>query len=522
MLRASGIALLLAVLSLTVSSFAWLRAAAPVAKELEGDPNAVLAAFERGPRPSAEIDLGARYAGRRELLDPRQSLPSWHRSSRVQAAAVFAATRQCPPSALAVTIDDASLGKAYAWHERTCSLDASRVEELIERPPFVHPSGASYAALALAAGSPSPSFVAGHERALHVLELKGVEPALLSAEGRALRELSSREWEAIAHGDRLVLSPSSFIVVERGPLGDPRLRIYPRIDWERAARAASLALAPRAALAACPRPASARLCWETLSPVERHRRALVIATGTSASVALLAAFALAFAYIRERRRMQADRIHVFRTLTHELRTPAMSLGLDIEPLRAAYDELPASCQEPLLRISDGIARLSRVLHRSAKYMALFETTSSGLVTLQRIDSARAMMADFAEEWPEGVTVAEESADGALETDPEWLGVAVRNLVENGFRHGKPPVAVTWALAGGALVIRVADGGASPGLSLRRAVAAYHRDAESPGLGLGLAIVDRVARRLGGKLEHEGVPTVFRLTVPAAPGKVRPS
>ncbi|HVH45990.1 MAG TPA: HAMP domain-containing sensor histidine kinase, partial [Labilithrix sp.] len=330
-------------------------------------------------------------------------------------------------------------------------------------------------------------------------------------------------WEAVRHGDRLVLSPFSLVLVDQGPLGVEKLRLYERRDWDRASRGASLALVPRLANMSCVRPAASGLCWQATSAVDRHRDALVIATSTSAVVAILAGVALAVAYARERRRTHADRVHMLRTLTHELRTPATSLGIDIEPLRASYDEIPVSCQEPLLRISDGIARLNRVLNLSAKYMALFETNvgRDRLVTKEPVDSAEEMMNELADEWPEGVTLRPESPDGSLYTDREWLAVAVRNLVENAFRHGAPPVTVTWRLASGELVIRVADRGASPAFSLRRAIVPYHRAPKSPGLGLGLAIVHRVARLLDGKLTHEPSPTVFQLRIPVDPGK-RPS
>jgi signal transduction histidine kinase len=294
------------------------------------------------------------------------------------------------------------------------------------------------------------------------------------------------------------------------------LRVYPRAAWEEHARRRSLSLVPRPATGSCLRPASPDLCWQSVSSEERSRPALRIGTLASAALVVVASFALAAAYVVERRRIHADRIHVLRTLTHELRTPATSLRLDIEPLRSAYDELPASCQEPLLRISDGIERLHRVLHRSARYMALFETPGASgerLVKLRDVPSVSAMFEEFAEEWPEGVTLSAGSSDGPARTDPEWLGVAVRNLVENASRHGKAPVAVSWSLVDRSLVVRVSDAGVTRSFSVRRATAPYARDERSPGLGLGLAIVDRVARLLRGKLSHEPSPTVFELRLP---------
>lgn len=504
--------LLFAVACLTASSLVWLRATSTLPAAAEGaDGAATLDGFEQTDRAATEIDLATRYAGRLELLDPRAALPTWHNHARDASARVYVATKQCPPVGLPAPLADAALAKAYTWHERTCTGGTAPLDDLVEHPPFMHPSGRSYAALARTAGRSRTD-----ARSLHVLELAALDQASLDPVDRALAAIPVHAWEALTRGDRLVSTTSSLLVAEHGPLGLAKLHIHPRSAWDGFARNAPVALVPRGESALCPQRASPELCWEPRTSADRHRPALLAWTTSSAVLVVGASLALGVAYVGERRRLHRDRIHVLRTLTHELRTPATSLRLDIEPLRAAYDELPATCQEPLLRISDGIERLHRVLHRSARYMALFETRASraSLLQITDVSSAKTMFDELAGEWPDGVTLTARSADGSLATDPDWLGVAVRNLVENGVRHGSGPVSVTWALDDEHLVIRVSDGGSTPKLSLRRAIAPHARDANSPGLGLGLAIVDRVARLLGGRLEHEPSPTVFELRVPA--------
>lgn len=482
--------LLFAALALVASGIAWVRAMGT--HSMAGDRDAL---FEELGQPVFDVDIGSRYAGRGELIDPRVALPRWHGSPRAQASAVFAATRDCSGAKPNVEITDASLAKAWAWHERTCAKNAE-LSDLLARPPFMHPSGRSYAALAIARGSNDPAI----ERGLHVLELRAPD---------VLGTIPSSAWETLARGDRIVLTKTAVIVAGHGPNGIARLRSFERATFEDRARRVSLALAPRNARSTCARPASSELCWETVTSAERHRGALTTVTTASAGVALFAAVGLMIAWRNERRRVNADRLHVLRTLTHELRTPAMSLGLDIEPLRAAYDEMPTSCQEPLLRISDGIERLNRVLHRTARYLELFERTTP-LDARKRQVSAKETFAEMSEEWPEGVTLEGPETDATIAVDAEWLSVAVRNLAENAVRHGKRPAVVSWRVENGELVVRVRDNGASTGL----VVEPHRRSPTSEGLGLGLAIVHRVAELLGGTLVHEPSPTTFVLRVPA--------
>jgi signal transduction histidine kinase len=76
--------------------------------------------------------------------------------------------------------------------------------------------------------------------------------------------------------------------------------------------------------------------------------------------------------------------------------------------------------------------------------------------------------------------------------------------------------VRWALEQGDLIVRVTDGGSTRNLSLGRAAAPFEKADRSAGLGLGLAIVERIAKLLRGKLSHESSPTAFVLRVPAGP------
>jgi two-component system osmolarity sensor histidine kinase EnvZ len=81
---------------------------------------------------------------------------------------------------------------------------------------------------------------------------------------------------------------------------------------------------------------------------------------------------------------------------------------------------------------------------------------------------------------------------------------VANLLDNAFKHGKPPVRLVVREEGGAALIEVSDAGAGVPQAQREGLLhAFARgDAArgTPGTGLGLAIVARVVARMGGTLD----------------------
>ena len=234
-------------------------------------------------------------------------------------------------------------------------------------------------------------------------------------------------------------------------------------------------------------------------------------TGPSELVALNRGFNRMIANLRQ---LEQDRAVLLAGVSHDLRTPLARLRLGLE----------MGTQDARLKegMTDDIAEMDRVIGQFLDFARGDEA-----VALERADPNAIVAASVERHARAGRDVR--FAPGvvpAVPLRPTAFARLVNNLVDNALAYGAPPVEVTTAAAGGGFVLDVADRG--PGIPpaevarlkqpFTRASAARTSGPGVAGAGLGLAIVDRVARLHGGSfdmLPRDGGGTVARVTLPLA-------
>jgi two-component system sensor histidine kinase QseC len=217
---------------------------------------------------------------------------------------------------------------------------------------------------------------------------------------------------------------------------------------------------------------------------------------------------LAEAYEAERR-LTADAAHQLRTPVAVLdlrlqrakldgRVDWTAIAADMGQLRRLLDQLLAMAHKDHAARTDAIpANLSRIVRETA-----------------------AQMLPIAEE--AGRTITVRAADNAIVIGrPDDLRDMVANLLDNAIVHGRGEITVSVCRKangrGDEIVLEVADEGEGVAEGLEEAVFDRFRKAtaNSPGAGLGLAIVRQVVRSHGGEAAFlAGAPSRIAVTLPA--------
>jgi PAS domain S-box-containing protein len=199
-------------------------------------------------------------------------------------------------------------------------------------------------------------------------------------------------------------------------------------------------------------------------------------------------------------------------VSHDLRAPLRSLSGFSQALQEDFgDQLQAPAKAYLERINQAATRMGALIEG----LLALSRSSRGELRRDRVDVsalARQRLAELAQET--GRVVSVEVEDG-LEVvgDERMLASALTNLLDNAWKYtGATPSPVIRVHAGeinGRHGFCVSDNGA--GFDMQHADRLFqpfqrlHREDQFPGIGVGLATVQRIVQRHGGEITAHAVP-----------------
>jgi two-component system osmolarity sensor histidine kinase EnvZ len=212
------------------------------------------------------------------------------------------------------------------------------------------------------------------------------------------------------------------------------------------------------------------------------------------------------------RQLEQDRALLLAGVSHDLRTPLARLRLGIE-----MQDADASTRAGMI---DDIAEMDRIIGQFLDF-----ARGSAETTAERCDLNALVRAGVERYSRAGQDVR--FLPGTLPElalRPTAISRLLANLIDNALAYGTPPVEVTTRATSDGIVLDVADRG--PGIApelverlkqpFTRASTARSDARGVAGAGLGLAIVERIARLHGGRLEllpRDGGGTIARVTLP---------
>ena len=209
---------------------------------------------------------------------------------------------------------------------------------------------------------------------------------------------------------------------------------------------------------------------------------------------------------------------------HELRTPLAALRAQAQVALASVDA--GERQRALTQILAGCDRATHLVAQLLTLARLDAGNAGPMPTLDLREIAEEVLARSAGEAIErNCELSLDEGSARVPGDALLLQIMLRNLIDNALRHsGGTQIGVSIASNGTQAILTVADNGRGIADDERERVQQrFYRSTstDSPGSGLGLSIVRRIAELHGGNLEirpaESGIGLLARIKLPSSTG-----
>jgi len=404
--------------------------------------------------------------------------------------------------------------KSRAWINYKCK-NAPLPKDFFSKPPLRHPLGGSWAWYAhlYEKEFESPGWLKGQAALLHIQEqAQGLEhPPQARLWQAVVADLTPAIFGLLEDRNERLVETKKYLLSRGREAGE--FRVLTKDTWRALKNETVLDLRTNY-YGECALPAGWSSCW--ILDRGKILRAKAVLLGFGAGVILLVTF-LFVQLLRERRailaRAASDRLLMVQTLTHELRHPVTGLRLSLETFRDRYDDFDDNLKGEFLRMTGQMQKLQRMIKASEQYLQSDQGEQLFSFKKVKIDSLNDFLLDVLDPYQDKIAVETLKNDTAVEIDPYWYGMCVTNLVKNALMHGQKPIHVKAEIQSGKLVVTVADSGQGLPGEGRGYLDATPKKSTGGGMGLGLSLVARIIRLMGGELSYQHKPgPVFTLTM----------
>ncbi|GIC76739.1 sensor histidine kinase [Moritella sp. F3] len=379
------------------------------------------------------------------------------------------------------------LARAIQFETALCN-DKALDDDWFAQGEMLHPTGGSYADHYLRSldYDKQAEFITTHD---HKLTLSNPSHPL----HELLDPLSSEGSDRLLSGYRAYLAQDGKLWLN----GEFGLMSIKEQDWRQLLSPLEINIESKANAEQVCNISYSNLCIQPISFINRGLKWLI------AMLALVSIGFFSVGVINHRNEAK-EREFILQLLTHELRTPITSLGFTVELFRRHFDQFDNKTQRIFGRLLADHQRLSQ----------LTETSKGFLSTDPHIQYQK--QTAYLSDWLDHC-LDKYNLDYKLDNDQEltlpyyWLGICLENLLKNALQHGKGDVTL-FVYTNQYLRIEVIDQGQFPNRYhrlMKKIRPTYHHD----NMGMGLTIVTRLMKKMGGRFVYKHNPTRCILELP---------
>lgn len=402
--------------------------------------------------------------------------------------------------------------KSDLWDSFRCHISSELPDDFFERHPYIHDNGFSYAYLYITQWRPfrlEKNWTKNHLHYFHLEELSSLNIDL-PQHFRFLLSLSKTERLQLVTGTNYFLT-DKYLIINNALLN---FSAYPLKMVNQFFKRSDYQLV---------RPDDKERCYYQLDQlcVKKSKVNLLQRLSetsylifTAAIFTLLITVSNLYNRILKQNLEEERKKHALRVLTHELRTPIASLLLQIENINDEDSNIDYKTQEKLLRLESDIYRLKYLAEKSRGYL---QSESDKFIQFNNIDidSINDFINNIIEEtitvFPDSKIIFTPEFDTSCRFDPYWVQICIRNLIENSVRYGKGPTTIETKLTKKQIKIAIIDQGKIHSNNLKSFLKSNPHSGQ--GMGIGLKIVQKTLKEMGGTLDLTPSPTTFTMSLP---------